>query len=305
MKKKWLAFLGAALLTVQLAAAGLPVSAEGDELVLSNCDTNENWSANVNGDDALVSDSENKTEGAASVGAHAVKGKLNQIQFLLDEPIDISGYKYLEFDVYYSDLTWFNDCGGVMFEITSSGKCDMESSRWQKGVLRTQLEQNFIDGKDNWWHIKLSLAEPQSQANGGCKLSNFNYFRFYSVDPISTTPDYDIRIDNLKVTNNEDPVEPEDPSEPENPSSGDDTSVPGTPADGSSASESKPDEENQGDDSSVAGSSKTPESGNASTPDDTAGGLGIGAIVGIVVAAIVVLGGGGFAVYWFVIRKKK
>lgn len=289
----------------QMVTVGIPALAAEDELIISSCDSNENWSANSQGQDALLSDTENKTEGTAAVGAHAINGKLNHIQYLSPEPIDISDYKYLEFDVYFSDLTWFNDCGGVMIEITSSGKCDMESNRWQKGVLRTQLEQNFIDGKDNWWHIKLSLAEPQSQANGGCKLSNFNYFRFYSVDPISTTPDYDIRIDNLKVTNNEDPVEPEDPSEPENPSSGGDTSVPGTPADGSSAPESKPDEESQGGDSSAADSSKTPESGNASTPDDTAGGLGIDAIVGIVVAAIVVLGGGGFAVYWFVIRKKK
>ncbi len=34
-------------------------------------------------------------------------------------------------------------------------------------------------------------------------------------------------------------------------------------------------------------------------------GLGTGAIIGIVVASVAVLGGGGYAVYWFVIRKKR
>ncbi len=289
------------MLTVQLAV-GFSASAANGELVISNCDTNENWSANVNGDDALLSDSENKTEGKAAVGAHAINGKLNQIQLLFEEPIDISGYKYLEFDVYYSDLTWFNDCGGVMFEITSSGKCDMESNRWQKGVLRTQFEQNFIDGKDNWWHIKLPLAEPQSQANGGCKLSHFNFFRFYSVDPISTTPDYDIRIDNLKVTNNEDPAPTEAPADPK-PTDPADTSIPGQTSDNTTAADTSPST------SPSAGAESTQKPGEtAAAPTDasgnSSGGLSAGAIVGIVIAAVVVLGGG-FAVYWFVLRKKK
>lgn len=41
-----------------------------------------------------------------------------------------------------------------------------------------------------------------------------------------------------------------------------------------------------------------------STPENEGGGLGTGAIVGIVIAAIVVLAGAGAAVYFFVIRKK-
>ena len=34
-------------------------------------------------------------------------------------------------------------------------------------------------------------------------------------------------------------------------------------------------------------------------------GLGIGAIIGIVLGAVAILGAGGFCLYWFVIRKKK
>lgn len=46
--------------------------------------------------------------------------------------------------------------------------------------------------------------------------------------------------------------------------------------------------------------SETPEK-----PDEPKDGLGVGAIIGIVVGAIAVLGGGGFAIFWFVIKKKK
>ena len=40
-------------------------------------------------------------------------------------------------------------------------------------------------------------------------------------------------------------------------------------------------------------------------PTDDNDGLGTGAIIGIVVAAVAVVGGGGFAIFWFVIRKKR
>ena len=40
-------------------------------------------------------------------------------------------------------------------------------------------------------------------------------------------------------------------------------------------------------------------------PTDDNDGLGTGAIIGIVVAAVAVAGGGGFALFWFVIRKKR
>jgi hypothetical protein len=39
-------------------------------------------------------------------------------------------------------------------------------------------------------------------------------------------------------------------------------------------------------------------------PKDDEGGLGAGAIVGIVVGSVLVVGVGGFALVWFVIKKK-
>ena len=46
----------------------------------------------------------------------------------------------------------------------------------------------------------------------------------------------------------------------------------------------------------------TPPADNPPTDDD--GGLGTGAIVGIVIGSVAVAGVGGFALFWFVIKKK-
>ncbi|MBQ8689578.1 MAG: hypothetical protein IJ515_04360, partial [Clostridia bacterium] len=46
----------------------------------------------------------------------------------------------------------------------------------------------------------------------------------------------------------------------------------------------------------------TPPADNPPTDDD--GGLGAGAIVGIVIGSVAVVGIGGFALFWFVIKKK-
>lgn len=192
------------LLTFLFAFSSLPiVNAAGEEpLVLTNCDTSEFWSANSQGMDALETDTVNKTEGTGSVGATATNGKLNQIAFIPATNIDVSAYSYLEFDIYFSDITWFNDCGSVMFELTSSGKSDQESNRYMKKVMRHLFETGAIQDQNNWWHFVLELDDPQGTANGQLDKSKFNFFRFYSVDPISTTPDYTMRIDNMRFTNN-------------------------------------------------------------------------------------------------------
>lgn len=188
---------------VLVFSAGFTVSADGeDPLVLTDCDSTEFWSANSQGMDALESDTANKTQGAGSVGATAINGKLNQIAYIPDTAIDISAYSYIEFDIYFSDITWFNDCGGVMIELTSSGTSDRESNRYMKKVMRHLFETGAIEDQTNWWHFVLELDDPQGTANGRLDKSKFNYLRFYSVDPISTTPDYTMRIDNIRFTNN-------------------------------------------------------------------------------------------------------
>ena len=214
-------FLSVFIIVLMLANGYAVFAAGDDDLIMSNCDTSVYWAANSQGADALETDTVNKTEGGGSVGATAINGKLNQIVFAPDTAMDVSGYKYLEFDIYFNDLTWFSDCGSVMIELTSSGTCDQESNRYMKKVIRSLLENGAIEGKQNWWHFVLELDEPQGTANGKLDKSNFNYFRFYTVDPITTTPDYTVRIDNMRFTNN-----PENYTPPEKEDEGVSSEVP-------------------------------------------------------------------------------
>ncbi|MBR7071295.1 MAG: hypothetical protein IKI29_03940 [Clostridia bacterium] len=198
--KQFTVFLTVILLIFSL---GMPAFAEGtDDLIVNNCDSSANWAANSQGMDALETDGSNCTEGTGSIGATAINGKLNQLVYTPESPLDASKYSYLEFDIYFSDITWFTECGSVMFELTSSGTCDKESNRYMKKVLKNLFSTGSIEDRQNWWHFVFELDNPQGTANGKLDKANFNYFRFYTVDPITTTPDYTVRIDNMRFTNN-------------------------------------------------------------------------------------------------------
>lgn len=299
--KKVTSVLAAFLVFLSVFAAGTTAQASDDVLILSNCDTEDGWVAIANGLPALTLDTENKTEGKASVGATAPNGKLNHILYKPEQPIDISGYKYIEFDMYFDDMTWFIDCTGVMVELTSSGTCDIESHRYMKGVLGPNFENNAIEGKPGWYHIKLNIQEPHAIANGGCNLKRFNYFRFYSVDPISTTPDYTMRIDNIMFTNNEDPVVEETP-EPTAPAETDEPSETITPE---PTETTDPDETENPDETADPTETTKPVETDPAGNDDRDGDGSSGTVMIIVIAAVAlaVLGIGGFALYKFVLKK--
>lgn len=180
----------------------IPGTVNGDgSMWMSDADSADNWSSNPE----LVVDNENKTQGNASVGTTATGSVLKQIVFAPDSPVDVSDYDYLEFDIYFSDLSWYNASTGVMFELTSSGTSDVESNRYMKGAIQTACPELYSDALTGasggkWYHVKLDIKNPQGQANGGLEATQFNYFRFYTVGAPSGTPDYTMRIDNLLFT---------------------------------------------------------------------------------------------------------
>ena len=99
------------------------------------------------------------------------------------------------------------------------------------------------------------------------------------------------------------------PTTASTPSGGDTTAPNSDPATGDSSDASDPASDvSESSEAPVgpADTTTTTASGEStvSVPENEGGGLGTGAIVGIVIAAIVVLAGAGAAVYFFVIRKK-
>lgn len=179
-----------------------PGSLDSDgNMWLSDADTESGWI--VTGTELKV-DGENKTQGKASVGATAAGGVLRQMAFTSATPLDITNYDYFEFDVYFSNMEWFNACESMMFELTSSGGPDNESDRYMKGYLSNNQPQ-FYDAAASgtttgaWYHIKLVLGSAQTQARGGLNQKSFNFFRFFTIGA-KDVADFDIRFDNLKFT---------------------------------------------------------------------------------------------------------
>ncbi len=180
-----------------------PGSLDSDgNMWLSDADSDSGW---IITGSALEVNTEDKTQGKASVGATAAGGVLRQIAFTSATPLDISEYDYFEFDVYFSNMEWFNVCESMMFELTSSGGPDNESDRYMKGYLsNNQLE--FYDAATSgtsvgaWYHIKLVLGSAQTQARGGLNTTKFNFFRFFTIGAPAGTADFDIKFDNLKFT---------------------------------------------------------------------------------------------------------
>ena len=181
---------------------------DGTSMWMSTVETAIWWKAS--GAEAML-DNQNKTQGETSIMVTAKNGVLKQLAFLPDHALDISDYQYLEFDAYFTNLDWLRDCGGMMFELTSAGTCDVESSRYTKSsileacpALAADYESGASGGK--WYHFKLNLSTPHSKVKGGLNLQKFNYFRFYTVQPKSTTADYTLYLDKMMFTKGEAPA---------------------------------------------------------------------------------------------------
>ncbi|MCQ2448576.1 MAG: sialate O-acetylesterase [Clostridia bacterium] len=173
----------------------------GSSMYMTNGDTLAYWNSSV-GNPQL--DTANKTEGNSSVTVTVPGGLLKQISYVPGVPLDISAYRYMEFDVYFSNLDWFDKTGSMMFELTSAGKCDDQSARYTKSSIleaSAQFASDVYAGKGGgWYHFKLDLDNPHTSVRGGLNKSKFNYFRFYTVDVQSGTKDYVLNFDNLTFT---------------------------------------------------------------------------------------------------------
>ena len=117
-------------------------------------------------------------------------------QYFKFDPVDLTGMQYIEFDLYISDITNYNNLTkNSEFEISSAGIYDKEETMWNNG--------SFLNGQtivQGWNHIKVPLkdftatdktavnwirwywVEPQASISG-CKIANFRFTADGSVEP--------------------------------------------------------------------------------------------------------------------------
>ncbi len=93
------------------------------------------------------------------------------------EVLDLSGMKYLEFDLHVSDPAAANAITGQnQLEISSGGTCDVEEYCWGQDNENQLLSKiTLVEG---WNHIKIALPEDW----GACDPTRVNYMRWYYVD---------------------------------------------------------------------------------------------------------------------------
>jgi hypothetical protein len=122
--------------------------------------------------------------------------------------VDISGMKYLEFDVFVSDPAIIADVE-FSFELTSGGTADQqENAKKFKGK-----DTGWVQG---WNHVKWELTEFDAKTGGELDFTKWNYIRWYNDSALNATNWLQVGIKDIKFTG--DPTTtPDQPDQPDQP----------------------------------------------------------------------------------------
>ena len=180
------------------------------------------WNADESWDtpSGFVVDREIQVEGEGCVSIELGKNAIFVAQIKLPE-VDATGMRYLEFDVYVSDLAileaWL-DTEGDSVGISSSGQPD----RAEKRVHFHEIAmQSFVKGcpRIGWNHIAVPLDQMSDIEGGGGKLdlSQVNFLRIFiinwSLASVPEAKDWVLKFDNFVLTNREVAFDPHTPGE--------------------------------------------------------------------------------------------
>ena len=180
--KKWIAFILAVLMMASLAVITASAKqddptrifvSEGDDLADNQADgTNPGWrNSRVDANQAPLKMMDLEGElavGAILTGSAAEFHHTVRFLYYTNTPIDISEMKYLEFDFYISDASYYTN--NINLELTSSGRQDYEEMSIYGSVFK------LVDG---WNHIRIALSDMKQDTSpaGPLDLTKWNFFR--------------------------------------------------------------------------------------------------------------------------------
>ena len=110
-----------------------------------------------------------------------------------DSGVNITGMKYLTFDLYVSDPAALPESRNIFFELGSGGTCDVEEISYQ---LYTS-DNESLGIKEGWNHIIIPLSLFTDKAGGEMQWTYVNWFRMYNQNPITVNGEFTIAIDNV------------------------------------------------------------------------------------------------------------
>jgi hypothetical protein len=117
------------------------------------------------------------------------------------EAIDLTGMKYVEFDLYISDVDPLLDKVNLQLELNSTGEWD------QKEIGFTDKKIGDLGLVDGWNHLKFALDDLKDTAGTGeFDLTEFRWFRLFTVETVNDLPeDIVINLTNVRFTTDKAP----------------------------------------------------------------------------------------------------
>ena len=172
----------AVLMVAVLCTSVFAAREESEVVSLFDCDT---------GFGGFAPDKSEKTEGAASAGYTLGGGGSFVAEKKLSEEYDVSECDTIAFDLYISDVDQAKAINNILFEVSSSGKCDEGELQWD---FIGQLRDDRLE--EGWNTIYLDFG---SATNTEFDKAALNYFRIYSTSYEKDAVGLDIKVDNIRA----------------------------------------------------------------------------------------------------------
>ena len=145
------------------------------------------------------------------------------VNYVSEKDIDVTGMKYLEYDLYISNVDPIKNVT-LYTEINSSGDFDKNELGYDKTFDAHGL-------KSGWNRIKIELSKMGDTAgNGACDLAAIKWFRIFTVDVVDGIDEITYAVANVRFTDDQAP-EIELPENPDIPDVPDIPDIPDVPVD--------------------------------------------------------------------------
>ena len=122
-------------------------------------------------------------------------GMVLQYQNPDNTAVNITGMKFIEFDLYITDASAFPFAQNIVLELTSSGAPDKEELAYRL----YSVDNESMGLKDGWNHVIIPLSLFTDETGGAPQLTYINCFRMYNEKPLEFEGDeFVVAFDNVK-----------------------------------------------------------------------------------------------------------
>ena len=108
--------------------------------------------------------------------------------------LNITGMKFLEFDLYVTDAAALINSGNIVIELASGGICDKEEIAY-----KVYGNNESLGIKDGWNRVSIPLSLFTGVTGGTFQWTYLNYLRIYNENAITVNGELTVAIDNVTL----------------------------------------------------------------------------------------------------------